>query len=37
MLAKSGAELKGSRALKLAAHAGRVDNATVLLDLGADN
>jgi ankyrin repeat protein len=36
MLVKSGAELKGSRALELAAHAGRVDNAAILLDLGAD-
>ena len=36
MLVKSGVELKGSRALELAAQAGRVDNAAALLDLGAD-
>jgi ankyrin repeat protein len=36
MLVNSGAELKGSRALELAARAGRLDNAAILLDLGAD-
>src|SRR6202034_4834203 len=36
MLVKSAAELKGSRALELAAHAGRVDNTAILLDLGVD-
>ena len=36
MLVESGAEMKGSRALELAARAGRLENVVRLLDIGAD-
>jgi ankyrin repeat protein len=36
MLVKSGTEIRGSRALELAARAGHLDNVLCLLDIGAD-